>query len=92
MDVNTIIEIINNNGFPIAACIALAIFVYRLYTKTNEDWKTTTEFWRDLYVKEKDGCNERMMKFNETLQKFNDTLDRIDRRIEKVENKLDIDN
>lgn len=37
MDIATITQLITSLGFPIVAVIAMAWFIYQIYTKTTED-------------------------------------------------------
>lgn len=57
MDVNTFIQIVNGIGFPIAACIAMGVFIVWDKKTRNEYQKTQMEKQEEMYLKLADSVN-----------------------------------
>lgn len=57
MDVNTFIQIVNGIGFPIAACIAMGVFIVWDKKTRNEHQKTQMEKQEEMYQKLSDSVN-----------------------------------
>lgn len=57
MDVNTFIQIVNGIGFPIAACIAMGVFIVWDKKTRNEQQITQMEKQEELYQKLADSVN-----------------------------------
>jgi predicted negative regulator of RcsB-dependent stress response len=57
MDVNTFIQIVNGIGFPIAACIAMGVFIVWDKKTRNEQQKTQMEKQEEMYQKLADSVN-----------------------------------
>ena len=49
MDVNTFIQIVNGIGFPIAACIAMGVFIVWDKKTRNEHQKTQMEKQEEMF-------------------------------------------
>lgn len=48
MELNTITQIVSSVGFPIAACFALAWYIYKIQIKTNDIIQKNTEVLNEL--------------------------------------------
>lgn len=70
MDVNTIMQIIDNQGFPILCALALGWFIYKIYIQSE---------------KREERLYAQIDKFGDSLNSFNTTLTKIDARLEVVE-------
>ena len=70
MDVTTITQIIDNQGFPILCALALGWFVYKIYIQST---------------KREERLYSQIDKFGDSLNSFNTTLTKIDARLEVVE-------
>lgn len=70
MDVNMLLQIIDNHGFPILCALVLGWFIYKIYVQS-------TKREERLYTQ--------IDKFGESLNSFNTTLTKIDARLEVVE-------
>lgn len=57
MDVNTFIQIVNGIGFPIAACIAMGVFIVWDKKTRNEHQKAQMEKQEEMYQKLADSVN-----------------------------------
>lgn len=57
MDVNTFIQIVNGIGFPVAACIAMGVFIVWDKKTRNEHQKIQMEKQEEMYQKLADSVN-----------------------------------
>lgn len=48
MDITTLTQIISSVGFPIAACFALAWYIYKIQMKTNDIIQKNTDVLNEL--------------------------------------------
>lgn len=74
---DNVIQAIATVGFPIVACIGIALFIY-------QDRKAE----REENVKREERFFNQIDNFNKSLNKFNGTLEGIDKRLEKIEEKV----
>ena len=77
IDMETIVQVVESVGFPIATAVASGIFIYKTQQQTRED-----------YNKREERMFEQLDKFGESMDKFNETLIKIDERLYDLENKI----
>ena len=80
MDIAIILEVITTVGFPIAVCIALGWFVYKLYKASEK----REELLR-VEIKENQETNKQAI---ETIAKYADRLDTIQNDIETIKDDI----
>ena len=74
MDLSVILEAISTVGFPIVIALGCFIFIYKIWTKEQEEQKTR-----------EDKMFEQLEGFKQTMDNFNVTLSKIDTRLEVLE-------
>ena len=82
MEVGTITEIITTLGFPIALCIALGWFIFKIYSDTTKQNKENMDAVQGR-------CREREEKLYVQLEKQNEINGRFAEIIAQYEVKLD---
>lgn len=82
MDIAAIIELVSTVGFPIAAVIALAFFIWRIYKKSEER--------EDVLMKEVKQTREVNAKAIETIAHYAEKLDTIQSDIKDIKTDITI--
>lgn len=72
-----IIELINQNTFPIIACVGLGMFINQMIKGNREDSKMREQKLFDQLAKN-----------SETMDKFNEVLKSMDTRLSNIEEKV----
>ena len=80
-----VLTAISTVGFTIVAVIGLAFFIYKVWTKTQENMQNQLEAAAALNQAREEKLYEQIDKFNTTLSDFNCTLISIDKRLELIE-------
>ena len=80
-----VLTAISTVGFPIVAVIGLAFFIYKVWTKTQENMQNQLEAAAALNQAREEKLYEQIDKFNTTLSDFKCTLISIDKRLELIE-------
>ena len=73
----SIIQVIETIGFPIATTVASGVFIYKTQQQSSED-----------YNKREERMFEQLDKFGDSMDKFNETLTKIDERLHDLEDKI----
>lgn len=89
MEVATITEIITTLGFPIALCIALGWFIYKIYQDMKADKEAEREENKTNMEQVQARCKEREEKLYTQLEKQNEINGRFAEIIAQYEVKLD---
>ena len=82
MDIAAIIELVSTVGFPIAAVIALAFFIWRIYKKSEER--------EDVLMQEVKQTREVNAKAIETIAHYAEKLDTIQSDIKDIKTDITI--
>ncbi len=75
MDANVIISMIGSLGFPIVACIFIAIF----FSKTQDNYRADIKDMQALHKQETDKMTEALNNNNKLLERVLDRLDVLDK-------------
>lgn len=70
MDVNTFIQIVNGIGFPIAACIGLAVFIVWDKKTRREDNKEFQAHQEQLYKEMRDSLDNNTKAINNLVSRL----------------------
>ena len=74
MDANVIITMVGSLGFPIVACIGMAVF----FNKVNENYRTDIKEMNSNHKSEMDKMTEAINNNTLVIQKLLDSMDRGD--------------
>lgn len=77
LNMESIVQIVESVGFPIATTIATGVFIYKTQQQSRED-----------YNKREERMFEQLDKFGDSMDKFNETLIKIDERLHDLESKV----
>lgn len=72
MDVNTMIQLINGVGFPIAACIAMGAFIVWDKRNRREDKKQEDESTKELFETLKESLDNNTRTLEKLIQKIDE--------------------
>lgn len=72
MDVNTMIQLINGVGFPIAACIAMGVFIVWDKRNRREDKKLEDESTKELFETLKESLDNNTRTLEKLIQKIDE--------------------
>lgn len=75
MDANVIISMIGSLGFPIVACIFIAIF----FSKAQDNYRADIKDMQALHKQETDKMTEALNNNNKLLERVLDRLDVLDK-------------
>lgn len=70
MDVNTFIQIINGVGFPIAACIGMAVFIVWNIKNTREDREENRKIQDETLSSLKESVDNNTATINKLIQQL----------------------
>ena len=85
MDIQPIVELITNLGFPIVCCLALGYFVWKFANKLNNDSVSREDRLMGYFDKQ----NEVLTTMSVNMEKMSTTLDNMNQRLTIVEMKVD---
>ena len=85
MDIQPIVELITNLGFPIVCCLALGYFVWQFANKLNNDSISRENRLMDYFDKQ----NTVLTTMSNNMEKMSTTLDDINQRLVAVEGKVE---
>lgn len=77
LNMESIIQVIETIGFPIATTVASGVFIYKTQQQAREDNN-----------KREERMFEQLDKFGDSMDKFNETLIKIDERLHDLEDKV----
>jgi len=85
MDIQPIVELITNLGFPIVCCLALGYFIWKFSNKLNNDSINREDRLMGYFDKQ----NEVLTSMSVNMEKMSTTLDNINQRLTLVEMKVE---
>ena len=85
MDIQPIVELITNLGFPIVCCLALGYFVWKFANKLNNDSVSREDRLMGYFDKQ----NEVLTTMSVNMEKMSTNLDGMNQRLTLVEMKVD---
>ena len=85
MDIQPIVKLITNLGFPIVCCLALGYFVWKFANKLNNDSVSREDRLMGYFDKQ----NEVLTTMSVNMEKMSTTLDNMNQRLTIVEMKVD---
>ena len=85
MDIQPIVELITNLGFPIVCCLALGYFVWKFANKLNNDSVSREDRLMGYFDKQ----NEVLTTMSVNMEKMSTTLDGMNQRLTLVEMKVE---
>lgn len=85
MDIQPIVELITNLGFPIVCCLALGYFVWKFANKLNNDSVSREDRLMGYFDKQ----NEVLTTMSVNMEKMSTTLDGMNQRLTLVESKVE---
>lgn len=88
MDVSAVIEIITTVGFPIAACIAMGVFIYMIYKKTTEENAKNMEQVQQRCAAREEKLYQQVEKAQEINGQAIATIARYDEKLDDIQQDL----
>ena len=85
MDIQPIVELITNLGFPIVCCLALGYFIWKFSNKLNDDSISRENRLMDYFDKQ----NVVLTTMSNNMKKMSTTLDNMNQRLTIVESKVE---
>ena len=85
MDIQPIVELITNLGFPIVCCLALGYFIWKFANKLNNDSVSREDRLMGYFDKQ----NEVLTTMSVNMEKMSTNLDGMNQRLTLVEMKVD---
>ena len=85
MDIQPIVELITNLGFPIVCCLALGYFVWKFANKLNNDSVSREDRLMGYFDKQ----NAVLTTMSNNMEKMSTTLDNMNQRLTIVESKVE---
>ena len=85
MDIQPIVELITNLGFPIVCCLALGYFIWKFANKLNDDSISRENRLMDYFDKQ----NAVLTTMSNNMEKMSTTLDNMNQRLTIVESKVE---
>ena len=85
MDIQPIVKLITNLGFPIVCCLALGYFVWKFANKLNNDSVSR----EDRLMGYLDKQNAVLTTMSNNMEKMSTTLDNMNQRLTIVESKVE---
>jgi hypothetical protein len=85
MDIQPIVELITNLGFPIVCCLALGYFIWKFSNKLNDDSISRENRLMDYFDKQ----NAVLTTMSNNMEKMSTTLDNMNQRLTIVESKVE---
>ena len=84
MEVATILEVISTVGFPIALCLALGWFIYKIYTDTTKQNKENMAAVQARCKEREEKLYTQLEKQNEINGRFAEIIAKYDFKIEEI--------
>jgi uncharacterized membrane protein len=85
MDIQPIVKLITNLGFPIVCCLALGYFVWKFANKLNNDSVSREDRLMGYFDKQ----NAVLTTMSNNMEKMSTTLDNMNQRLTIVESKVE---
>lgn len=80
-------QLITQLGFPIACCIGLGWFLFKVWNEQNDATKALMESMRQEYQSRENRILSQLDNFANSLKGIDATLQKLDSRLERLENK-----